>query len=835
MTKPRQTRTVSALLTTLFFLSGLTGVVYQVLWVRRFTHVMGSSAISVSVVIAAFMGGLFIGAVLLSRALPACRSELRWYSVLEAGIGLWALIFAAGFPMVGIAYGALADILPGWITKSAMSAVLLLPPTAAMGATLPLMVQYTQRQGLTQGFGQTMGWIYAVNTAGGAVGAVLAGFVLIEFVGIDTSLMLMAALNVTVAAAAWWIASSGAPAAEPQPLSSAPQRTGKTTPATGLLLAAFASGAAAIGCEVLWTRGLKFVIQSSTYSYALILGTFLIGLGLGGAAYGRLATRVNQNLLYGRLQCVVGVWALLSVILLYSAAPTDWVQSVLLSLVYDSGHHWGLGLAVFGLVCLVVLLPPTLAMGMSFPALNTLYHERTGSAAGTSVSTVFAGNTLGSICGALGVGFLLLPAIGIRGALFAMAAVSLALGWGFLWPLRRREVLISAAICLALLWGGQQGVHLLGRGELPTDRVLFYDEGLMSTVKVYQRSNNTHMSIDGARIASTARGLRQKEQLVAHLPALLRPELHNVLAVGLASGITAHSISLHDDVRRIDIVELVEPVFEASRLFAAHNGDILADARVRLIHDDVYAWLQRTDLRYDAIVSDGKLGSLNNANTVLLSRDYYQQCRRRMQPHGIFVQWVPIITPEQELRTILRTAAASFEHVGLFYFYSSDIMIVASPSPLRLDAGHMQQVFQQQAVARELADLDLASPAAILSCYLGAYALADSELPANTFDRPYLEFAYLRDWKKGRAIPGGYRARNMALLVENLVANDGATLAAAFPGLPPDVVERVLRLPALEFYGHAMANFRGGSYGRGLQAWRQWKQMVTAALFNVDE
>jgi spermidine synthase len=819
----------------LFFGSGFTGLIYQMLWVRRFAHIMGSGSVSVSVVVAAFMGGLFLGAVLLTQLLHRCRNELRWYATLEAVIGLWGLLFVLVFPQLSGLYGWLSGLGgsgAGLVAKATFSMLLMLLPTAAMGATLPLMVQYSQRQG--RNFGDAIGGLYAVNTAGGATGALLAGFFLIEFIGIDHSLYLVAAFNLAIAMGAWRMAAQDS--VQRQPIQADKQvASGKRQAAPALLVAAFASGMAAIGCEVLWTRGLKFVIQSSTYSYALILSVFLLGLGMGAAIYKRRLSGLDHRVLYGRVQLALSAWVLMTISLLYGIAPTSWFQQDLLSLVYDGSHHWGLGLVTFALICVAVLLPPTMAMGVLFPTLSSLYHERTRQAPGRSVGAVFASNTIGSIAGALIVGFVLLPWIGIRGSLVGMAMVSLLLGAAFLWQVgRRRELSVGVLVCVLLSVAGLQNPHLMGRGELATDPVLFYDEGLMSTVKVYQREGHLQMSIDGSRIASTARGLRQKEQLLAHLPLLLATEAEEVLVVGLASGITAHSASLHETLRRIDVVEVVEPVFEASRYFSAYNRRIRSDPRVRLIHDDIYAWLQYNKGEYDVIVSDGKLGSLNNANTVLLSKDYYDLCRRRLRSNGIFVQWVPTITPEPELRAILRTAASSFEHLSLFYFYSSDILIVASPAPIRLDGDHMGSVFARAGVSDEMQKLDLATPAAVMSCYLGDYALQDGGIRPNTFDRPYLEFAYLRDWKQGRNIPGGYRASNMQVLVENLAGNDSASLAAAFPGLAPEVVERVLRIPALQFYGEAMANFRGGSYGRGLQAWRGWKSAVSAAFIHTE-
>ena len=338
----------------LFFLSGFTGLVYQVLWVRRFTHVMGSGTVSVSVVIAAFMGGLFLGAVLLMRVLRHCRHELRWYAVLEGLIGFWGLLFVWSFPHVGGIYhwlsgawlsgGGGAGVI-GLAAKATFSMLLMLLPTAAMGATLPLMVQFLARRG--RGFGDAIGQLYAVNASGGAIGAMLTGFVLIEFVGIDNSLLLVGGLNLAVALSAWWLASTLAVSPSEAPAGAGSHSEAALRP---LLGAAFVSGFAAIGCEVLWTRGLKFIIQSSPYSYTLILGVFLVGLGLGGTAYRRWLTRVDHQVLYGRLQTAIAAWVLLTMCLLYGLAPSAWFQESVMSLVYDSDHHWGLGLE-HGLEC----------------------------------------------------------------------------------------------------------------------------------------------------------------------------------------------------------------------------------------------------------------------------------------------------------------------------------------------------------------------------------------------------------------------------------------------------------------------------------------------------
>lgn len=801
-----------ALVALLFFLSGATSLVYQVLWVRRFTHVTGSGSVAVSIVLAVFMTGLFLGALTASRWLPRCRQPLRWYAGLEATIGLWALLFLLLFPVLASSVSGLAGSL-------VLAVVLLLPPTAAMGATLPLMVQHLT--GPHDEFSDVISWLYAINTFGAASGALLAGFVLLEFAGIDRSLVGAALANLVVAALAWWVASTPAPVHDHF---TPPGDRPESSPT--LLVVAFLSGLSAIGCEVLWTRSLKFVVQSSTYSYSLILAVFLAGLAIGGAVYRRWLTDVDHRQLCGRLYGGLALWTLLTVVLLYDVAPSTWMQESFLSRVYDGGHHWSWSIATFVAVCTVVLLPATTAMGITFPALATLYHRHVRVGAGRSVSAVFASNTIGSIAGAVLVGLLLTPWVGISTSLMAMAATSLLLASYFL---TRRDAVVGLLLFGLLLLVLPRDRYLMGRGELVDDRVLFYDEGRMSTVKVYERSRQRHMSIDGVRIASTARSLRQKEQLLGHLPFLLRSEIDDVLTVGLASGITAHSIALHERVRRLDVVELIGSVFEASRYFTAITGDLRADSRIHLEHADIYPWLRRTDRSYDAIVSDGKLGSLNNANTVLLSADYYELCRSRLASDGIFVQWIPTITPHAELRVILRTAAASFEHAALFYFYPSDVLLVASPEPIRLRASTMAGAFAADPVADQLRALDLPTPAAVMGSYLGPYSLQDAHLPANRLDRPFLEFAYLRHWNESQHIAGGFRARNVDLLMENLSQAETGAWTSSFPDLAPETAE-ALRLSALQFYGLLQQNFRSGSFEQGLQAWRHWTAAMQDAL-----
>ncbi len=845
----------------LFLLSGLCGLMYQILWTRLFSEVLGNTYAAISIIVAAFMGGLFVGAWQIGRFIDRLAHELRWYAILEITIGGAAVLLLGLFPVLPAAYGlfhAHLQALPlaNYLVKFLFTFLLIGIPTGAMGATLPLAVQYfTRRRHL---FGENISLFYAVNTVGGALGVVAAGFYVIEYLGVRGGILVTAAMNLLIGGVVLWrirgeeaVSGAGEAAAvghsggasggpkHPKGRSPRPDKRpkGRSLPPGSArkllyLSAAGLGGFAALAYEIIWTRGVKFLSLNSTYGFSTILFVFLVGIALGAAIARRLSGDARRmEFLYGLFQMGVGIYAIVTVYLLYNFYYTDFFQRNVVEVIFASEYGWGLVILMFLVIGMLTYLLPSVLMGILFPLINDLYFAGASHRPGKTVSIVYAVNTIGSITGALGAGFILIPALGLRGSLYLIAGINLLLGLVFVLVARHRLVpvlMVGLPLLLAASYLSGDGRYLRGRHERETDRVLFYKEGLMATVKVTQRKGIRAMSIDGVEIARSGGILLQKEQLIGHLPFFFHPNIEDVLVVGLASGISTGSIALHPSVKRVDCVELIRPVFDAARLFSRVNHNIFNNPRVHLIHDDVYSFLMYNPRRYDMICSDGKIGSLNSGNTIMLAYDYYELCRKRLKPGGLFIQWVPVITPAPVFQVILNTLKRSFKHVALFYFYHADIFMIASDEEIVLDKELMDRVFQVPQVEQELRRFQVRNALAVFSAYVGEFhTFPVDSIPVNSFDRPVLEFRYLREWKRRWDIPGGHRALNLQFLADYYQQTPVEVLFRNCRNPEPEVVRQKIYQPTLKFLRFAIENFKYGNYVAGLREYRRFKESLS--------
>jgi spermidine synthase len=664
----------------------------------------------------------------------------------------------------------------------------------------------------------------------------LAGFYLIEYTGITGGIMVAGAANGLVGISALVLA--GSPSititakASDGSVKKGKQKTSEATGKTGsknlLLSTAFFSGFIALGFEITWTRALKFLIQSSTYSFAIILFMFLLGIAAGGLMARRILKHPHNALLqYGRCQVLLAVSSLFTIVFLYRLAYTDFFQQEIFNVIFDFSKGWFSGILIYALTCGLVFLIPTLLMGILYPVLNHLYHSSVTEAAGKAVSSIYSINTFGSIAGVLGAGFILIPSLGIKWSIGLLSAGSLVIGIGFMLTSGKKLQALEwtlLAVFAATFIGSIGGPMLSSREELKSDRILFYKEGLSATVKVYEVGSTLNMSIDGMNIASTSPALLQKELLIAHLPFFINPRIESALSVGLASGISTNAIASHPGVRSVDCVELIKPVFEASRFFSLANQNVNENPAVRMIHDDIYAFLKFSGNRYDLISSDGKLGTLDNANTTMLSSEYYDQCREHLNPGGVFIQWIPLITPSSCFGLILHTMKQSFRHVTLFYFYPSDVFMVGSDFPVELNLQQMRAVMNTPSVSGELRSVGFSKASEIMCAYAGEYISDPPDLAVNSMNRPALEFLFYRDWKKADEKEGGYRAVNLQYLISNF-SSQKQLAAAAYGKLPAGYAEGIY-VSSLNFFTFCVDNFRSGSYESGKQEYESFKQSI---------
>jgi spermidine synthase len=735
----------SALTRAIFFLSGSAGLIYEVVWSRLLKEVFGVTAYAIAVVLATYLGGLALGAWVLGPKVDRARRPLRLYGQLEIATGVLALLGAPLLrffePIDRLAATHLApDSLSLIGIRLVVSSLLILPPTIAMGATLPAMTKaMVPRLGRLS---RELAFLYALNTAGAVLGCLLTGAVLIRTIGVHPSLWLAALVNFAVGAAAFALSPGEAVVeAEARPIETRPAQT-------GLLVAVALGGAASLALEVIWTRVLVLVLGGSTYAFVTMLAVFLAGIALGSFVLHLFVDRLREpRRVFGTLQAAIAI-SVLATIPAMNALVTEsqvWLYRLELSWVQ-------LMLARFGIAALIMVVPTTL-IGMSFPLAARL-HVGSVERMGEGLGQVYGANTLGNIAGAVLGGFVLLPLAGMHRGLVLLTALNLAAAaWGF-WPRERMGRWISgtafgaAGLCVLAIVATWKPPAFRSIEEEPFDRTLFYEEGLVSTVKVLQRASDGEqrvMLVDNVRIGQSTRGVDYKQQVLAHFPFLLAPRVERVLSIGLGTGIAAGEAARHPGAR-VDCVELSPSVIEGAKHFAAFNGDVLHDPKVRVIADDGFSFLKRSPLRYDAIVSDGKSRLGETGNSTFFSQEFYRAASDHLSDDGTMLQWMPLNEEPQDLRTIVRTFRGSFRHSYLWLGQNS-LFLAGRNAPLTIDLDRIQDELDAPAtehlrrhgwrsatdvVAMMVADRNSEEP------WLA------QETTVNSLERPVLEFYSMR-------------------------------------------------------------------------------------------
>ncbi len=676
-----------------FFLSGFAALLYQTVWTREFAFVFGTSEIAVATVLASYMAGLASGAAVAGRIAARIRRPVLAYAVLEGAIALCALavplaIRAALRSYVAIFGGLDAPPSSGGIASITFllgtSGVILLVPTALMGATLPLLAQHAVRS--EREIGSRVGTLYAVNTTGAVAGTLVAAFLLMPLLGLRQTVWCGAAVNGLVFVIA---ASLGGPSARPPaPPAAAPPPLARGVHAWILPLMLF-SGLASFTYEVLWTRLLGHLLGGSVYAFATMLASFLTGIAIGSAVAARLATTADR--------AVRGfAWAQLGTAGLSLAAflAMDRLPGVAASL----GLMGNASPEAKAVLAATVLLPSALSIGATFPfAVRTL--ARSEREAGRASARVYTWNTIGAILGALGAGFFVLPWLGYAGSVTAAIALNLTLAAAttVLWNERRRLVAIPAlagAIGLALLQPSDPWT-LLRTSPLATTpaggNVRHFAVGRSATVLLLDEPSGWSLRTNGLPEAAIDRrgtrpGIARTSRWLGTLPVIARPETRSMLIVGLGGGVVLEAVP--SSVHTVDVIELEPEVVAANAAVAPERRiDPLADPRVRLHINDARGALLLTGARFDAIVSQPSHPWTAGASH-LYTRQFFALARDRLQPGGVFVQWIgSTFVDEELLRTLVATLGDVFPYVRVYRPELLSVLFLASDRPLPVEAG----------------------------------------------------------------------------------------------------------------------------------------------------
>jgi spermidine synthase len=694
----------------LFVLSGATGLVDQICFAKYLTYIVGSTAYAVSAVLAAFMTGLALGAHLGGRRAARVDRPLFAYGVLELVVAVFVALTPFGFELLTPLYAALARSAPDSLALLSalrwfIALVLVVVPTTAMGATLPLLTRALEElRGEDAARERRLGALYAANTLGGAFGSLGAAYLILPLLGVRGTLLASALGSAAVAIGALWLGRSFRVTSRTENASAAAsQLSAEPRGNEALVLAGLAllSGLLVFAAEVVFTHLLALIIGNSAYAFGLILAIFLLCLFFGAARTGALRARLGDSAL--PLGLAATGLALVVTLPLWDKLPF---------LFTNTGEvitSFGAREATRALAAFVILCVPTTAMGFTFPLI--LQRVAAVSNAERWVGRLTAINTIGAVCGSLLTGYLILPALGSERTLLLIAACFLGAGLlSVRWARKREQRLIQAALGLALLIGVlmprwnlprlTSGTNVYFEGWHEPEALEFVREDVHGGVTTVTRESSGVLTLyTNGKFQGNTGWEMNAQRFFAHYPSLFVNRFERSLVIGLGTGTTLGTLAAYP-WKRLDVVEISPSIVTAARqYFQPANLGAIDDPRTHLHFGDGRNYLLVHEDRYDLIGME--LSSIWFAGaSSLYSREYYELVRSRLEPGGVFQQWVQLHhVQRKDFATIVNTLRHVFEHVALFYGGGQGIL-VASESPLAASQERLHALERQAAMRR---------------------------------------------------------------------------------------------------------------------------------------
>jgi spermidine synthase len=713
--------------------SGFSALVYQVLWLRLLGLVFGVTVHAASTVLAAFMAGLALGSFGGGRFADRTRAPLRWFGVAELLIGATALSTPAVLAALEAVYRQVHtnfshDVGALTLVRFACSFAVLLVPTTMMGATMPLVLRSSATH--SSDLGTRAAALYAANTAGALAGALVTGYYLVSQIGITASFRVAALVNLLVGLTAMLVPLRSAVVTT---LSTSVEQEGDAVPpprVRRLIITAFAlSGFVALALEIIWFRALVMFLPATTYVFTIILATVLGGIAAGSAIATR-ALRRNGNWLarLAALQAGVAVAAVASL------AAQAWT--------YAMGWRTSAALQASALS----VLPTMLLMGAAFPIGLYCWSGGRGDSdrrIGDRIGRFYLANLSGAIAGAVLAGFVLIPWLGTRRALIAVASLSLFSALAFCVELRKRRFRHALAVAagssvlfatIAVLLPDPLEAVLERR--YAGERLLWREEGAQATVSVLEGDQRV-LYLDGLHQTNDSAPMLRLHRQIGALAMALHRDARDALVIGLGGGATAGAVAQFSNAS-VDIVELSPSVVAGAEWFRHANGDVLRRPNVELRVDDGRNYLLLTSKRYDVITAD-IIQPFHAGAGNLYSLQYYQLASRALRDDGLMLQWIGN-RPKSQYTLIARTFLTAFPHTTV---WADGTLLVGTKQPLRLSPGRYAERLADPAHAGGLQLAGIADFGGLLRLYTaGADELRRfiGDGPLLTDDRPLVEF-----------------------------------------------------------------------------------------------
>jgi spermidine synthase len=730
-------QSVARFLPVLLFLfagSGCSALIYEVAWYQVLQLALGSTAVSLGILLATFMGGLCIGSIALPRLNLGRHHPLKVYAALEFGIAVFGVAVTIAMPLVSHVYIIGAEHgMPGMLLRAVVAAVCMLPSTILMGASLPAIVRGIEATP------RGVSWwalLYGGNTAGAVFGCLLAGFYLLRIYNMATAAYAAAAINILVAAISFFLARSMTPEGSSVPATPAPVTADSLSGRWPVYIAIGLSGAAALGGEVIWTRLMGMLLLATVYAFSIILAVFLVGLAAGGAAASWLIRRMRADLALGICQL------LLTLAIAWTAGVITGILPFWSDAILTTTNPWQMFLLDLKR-CAFAILPPSLLWGASFPLACAAAIKSPDDDPGRVAGGIYAANTLGGIVGALAVSLVLIPWIGTQQSTRIILMLSALSALIVLTPLilkRTARVVPAVGLLASMVIAG---LFAWGVPDVPGDliaygrrmgiykgqsQILYVAEGRNSSVAISRWSNGTtYVNVNGHVEATTEPFDMKLQRMVGHLPGLIHPNPKSVLGIGFGAGVSAGTFTRYPGIEHITVCE-IEPVIPpaSTRYFAPQDYDVYHNPRTRIVYDDARHYLLTTTEKFDIIASD-PLDVFVKGTAALYSKEYFEAVKSHLNPGGMFSLYVPLYeTDEPTIKSELETFFQAFPNAtvwsntreGLGY----DMVFMGQAEPLKINLDEVEQRLARPdyaPVAESLRGIGVGSALDLFATYAG--------------------------------------------------------------------------------------------------------------------
>ncbi|KAA3635108.1 MAG: hypothetical protein DWP97_05475 [Calditrichaeota bacterium] len=730
----------------LFILSGVSGLIYQIVWTRMLVLVFGNTMLATATVLSAFMGGLAAGSYFLGKYIDKTpRPLLTVYGILEVGIGLFALLFPLFLDLFTPVYELLYHTFEGNIillnlSRFAVCFVLIGIPTFLMGGTLPVLIKKFTSE--NDKIGSQTGFLYGMNTVGAVVGTLACGYFLLRILGMYNTTMVAVVINIGVGVVAWFLGKNPIVRADDMRLKEVKtndtfedeKKYGKGTIRL-VLVGIFLSGYCALAYEVFWTRMLNLFLHNNIYSFTAILATFLVGIAVGSLLYAKYLIKIKQQ---------VALFAFLQIGIAAISYLTPFIFKMLHASLFNNFNE-ALTLAKTS----VIMIGPTIMMGVAVP-LAIQICRRGVNKEGTSVGTVYSSNTVGAILGAFTAGFIILPTVGLHLGIIIVASLNMLAGFLPLISTAKSPGRIGWAAGLVLVIvvmvvpTPDNLFKSLFQQAHPNADIAYYKEGRIANVLVYdfKKLGYKDFHLNAVNEASSRIWHVQLFKMLGLLPTLVHDNPDDALMVAFGAGMSAGATARN--VNSLDVVDLNPDIQGVGKAYTRENLDVLNQPNFNQIVNDGRNELLLNSKKYSLIISDATNPKMFDSWT-LYSQEFYQLVKSRLKPGGVFCQWALIPLPKDAIKVILNTFKSVFPHASFWVIHgSSQVMMLGTPERLEIDYYDLQKRLEPLYDDADFKDFGIDSPEKFLSFFVLGEDALDKMLTGfdkvSTDDLPHAQF-----------------------------------------------------------------------------------------------